>query len=289
MDIVDTEGYHKTDIFVMNPDGSNHTRLTINTRNNDAPSWSPDGQQIIFVSNRDRQSFRLYTMNADGTNVRLITKDVVEAGQPAWSPDGQRIAFIQFMGGTIRFVGVNDTIHRSTIPLPDDLDRVGHCSAPSWSPDGDKLILNCTTLALMRTHIYSVNVDGSELVCVTCGGATYSGNVFNPHWSPDRFQIGFVRRYEVCEVDVRRYEECEVDEKAHIQMLYRMDPDGQNQKPLLDERFADVILDWAWSPDGKWVVVVVFGKDALLFYEVNGNRSFQVELPGEPKSVDWGR
>ena len=56
-------------IYVMDIDGSNITRLTTN---NDAydqyPSWSPDGTKIAFYSGDSIFSSQIYTMNSDGTN-----------------------------------------------------------------------------------------------------------------------------------------------------------------------------------------------------------------------------
>src|SRR6185369_8132216 len=42
------------EIYVMNPDGSGQTRLTNDPGNDESPSWSPDGAQIAFTSDRER-------------------------------------------------------------------------------------------------------------------------------------------------------------------------------------------------------------------------------------------
>ena len=53
-----------TEIYVMNTDGSNETRLTHNDAQDISPSWSPDGSKIAFSSDRDGNA-EIYVMMAD--------------------------------------------------------------------------------------------------------------------------------------------------------------------------------------------------------------------------------
>src|SRR5688572_24697944 len=105
--------YKGLSVWSMNPDGSSPTRLTDDTSRgknladfspvyDSNPVWSPDGQKIAFISNRDYH-FSLYVMNADGSNSHLVTDKVLELGEPAWSPDGGKIAFSAGKGITIGF------------------------------------------------------------------------------------------------------------------------------------------------------------------------------------------
>lgn len=61
-------------------------------------SWSPDGRQILFVSERDGNS-EIYVMDSSGNNqVRLTQNDKTDK-QPVWSPDGKNIAFVSDLDG----------------------------------------------------------------------------------------------------------------------------------------------------------------------------------------------
>src|SRR5947209_6830139 len=81
------------DIFEANPDGSDLKRLTDSPGYDAEGSYSPDGKQIVFCSNRDdAETFELYIMDADGKNVRRLTHtSKCYNGGPFFSPDGQRV------------------------------------------------------------------------------------------------------------------------------------------------------------------------------------------------------
>jgi len=75
----------------MDADASNRTRLT-KSGNDIEPFWSPDGEHIVFTSDRDGNP-NIYIMDADGSNVTLLTDGPGNDNNPSWSPDGDRIAF----------------------------------------------------------------------------------------------------------------------------------------------------------------------------------------------------
>ncbi len=82
----------RANIYVMDADGSNQTRLTRQAAGDWSPGWSPDGSRIAFESVRDG-IMDIYVMDADGSNQARLTRHAAGASSAAWSPDGNRIAF----------------------------------------------------------------------------------------------------------------------------------------------------------------------------------------------------
>ena len=71
----------------MNADGTGVTRLTDDPGADALPAWSPDGDEIVFVSDRAGNE-EIFVMNADGTAVEQLTDDPADDVEPAWSPAG---------------------------------------------------------------------------------------------------------------------------------------------------------------------------------------------------------
>jgi Tol biopolymer transport system component len=99
------------DIYLMNADGSNPTRLTGDYGRNDAfPVFAPDGKRILFTSwneGLDPASADVYMMNADGTERTRLTTNPTEDSYPAWSPDGARIVFQSGRDGNLEIYLMN--------------------------------------------------------------------------------------------------------------------------------------------------------------------------------------
>ncbi len=77
------------EVYKMNTDGSSQVRLTNTLESDDSPYWSPDGTQIIFRSDRERDAYdpsqQLWTMNADGTGQTLISSNEFGDYSPSWN------------------------------------------------------------------------------------------------------------------------------------------------------------------------------------------------------------
>lgn len=98
------------DIYTINPDGTNETRLTTAEGVDNQPAFSPDGSKIAFVSYRGGNTDgEIYVMNSDGTNQTRLTNDTREDRYPTFTPDGTRITFGNRADGHLSTINVDGT------------------------------------------------------------------------------------------------------------------------------------------------------------------------------------
>ena len=84
-------GGGKSDLFIVNPDGTSQRQLTANAGLNALPYASPDGRYIVFVSTRTG-SPHIWRMNTDGSDVKQLTNGIAEVS-PVVTPDNQWIVY----------------------------------------------------------------------------------------------------------------------------------------------------------------------------------------------------
>ncbi|MCH8171401.1 MAG: PD40 domain-containing protein [Bacteroidetes bacterium] len=78
----------------MDSDGNNKKQLTTTEGFNIRPTFSSNGKEIVFLSNRDNHT-EVYTMNSDGTNQKRLTNNNFTKEYPHFSPDGLNIIYHQ--------------------------------------------------------------------------------------------------------------------------------------------------------------------------------------------------
>jgi Tol biopolymer transport system component len=80
----------KSQIWIMNADGSGDHNISGEGTLDGWPAWSNDGQRVVF-SRRVNDRFQLFVMNRDGSGLMQLTDAAGEFVNPRWSPDGTRI------------------------------------------------------------------------------------------------------------------------------------------------------------------------------------------------------
>lgn len=249
------------EIYVMNPDGTNQTRLTNNIADDVLPTWSPDGSKIYFASNRDG-TYEIYVMNANGTNQTRLTDNSASDTEPSVSPDGTKIAFRTNRDG-------NDEVYvmNADGTNPVNLTNLicfgwnGICpeGEPRWSPDGTKIVF--ATWRGGTADIWVMNSDGTNPVQLTFG--LWASN---PAWSPDGTRIAF----------------------SHQGNIVVLNADGTNQTRIVSVGCCISPYVGSWSPDGTRIVIFSELFDGNFeIYTINNDGTNRVRLTNNIANDLW--
>ncbi len=159
-----------------------------------APSLSPDGEYISYLSSRDVFALDLYIAKTKtGEVIRRLTHSATNShfdalyfmeASGAWNPDGDRLAYTVFDEGDnkIAILSVEDGEIEQTI----DFDEIEAISQISWSPDGEDILFSGLKGSLR--DLYTYNLATKETRQLT--DDSYAE--IHPTWSPEGNRIAYV-------------------------------------------------------------------------------------------------
>ena len=161
------------DLFVINADGSNRRRLTTHPDSDTTPTWSPDGKEIAFTSDRTGRP-QIYIMSASGTGQprRLPIPDR-DADRPTWAPSPYNEIAYTALNGPGWDIKIHDLGTGQTKQLT---FGEGTNESPVYSPSGRHLAFSSTRRGLVQ--IFTIGRDGNGLRQIT-----RTGNNQTPDWS----------------------------------------------------------------------------------------------------------
>ena len=82
------------DLYVVDADGRNPRRITVDPGSEGEPVWTPDGARLIYTFTPSGGAPQLVSVRADGTDPQPITSSAGGNRSPDVSPDGRRVAFV---------------------------------------------------------------------------------------------------------------------------------------------------------------------------------------------------
>jgi Tol biopolymer transport system component len=164
------------DIYMMNSDGSQLTRLTSTDGWYTDPEWSPDGNYIAMsYRGQDGDNVDLYIMEVNSKRLIQITDGPATERNPSWSPDGSQIAYASNAGDSWN-IYVIDVETGKTVQLTNGSDNNFQ---PDWSPDGEKFLFVSKRDGDVEIYVMDVNGENQKRLTAVAGNDT------DPEWSPD--------------------------------------------------------------------------------------------------------
>ena len=175
-------------LFIAAADGSDEHPLLAAPHDDYDAVWAPDGQTIVFTSDRNG-SGDLFRVNADGSGLMQLTSDDSYEDQAAFSPDCKKLVFVSTRGSGYASLWTLDLATKRTKALT---SGAGGDYRPAWSPDGQWIAFSSgrgitAPFAEGRwerqqlAEIYLIRPDGSGLKKVTSTG----GFCGSPKWMGD--------------------------------------------------------------------------------------------------------
>jgi len=260
----DSSGKRVTkELYIMDYDGYNPRRVTVNNSINIMPAWSPDGRSLAYTSFRKPGSPDLYVASVfEGKNTN-VTNGSGQVSSAAFSPDGKRLAYaISRSGNTDIWVANTDGSGARKVTSSSGLD-----TAPFWSPTGQEIAF--TSDRGGTPQIYVMDSEGLNVRRLTTIGNWNDA----PAWNPNKQypEIAYTARIEGgFEIAVLNYETRQVRQITQGK--------GSCEYP-------------SWSPSGRHLTFAC-GRGSKWQIGIADRDGRNVTMlpagPGKNEQPDWG-
>ena len=247
-----------------------HVGALRKSRLNIAPALSPDGRELIFLSERDQLSVDLFVADASTGVVsrKLLTRTAdqhLESLQfvnssGAWDPAGRRFMMSAVRGGipVLMVFDARSGKREADIRVPE----LGEIFTPTWSPDGQSIAF--AALAGGVTDLYVYDLKTRQLEQLTSDGLTD----LQPAWSPDGTQLAFVTDRFSTDLSSLRF--------GALQLaLYDLTSRSIHRVPAFERAKH---IDPQWSPDGSalFFVSAPFGINNVFRVDLSSGSVHQI-------------
>jgi TolB protein len=255
------------ELYIVDYDGFNPRRLTVNSSLNILPAWRPDGQALAYVSYRQGGPLVYLAKIFEGQSVANLTgeRGDSQAFSPTFSPDGKRLAFASNRGGSMD-VWISD----ADGSLPRRLTTTqAKDTAPCFSPTAQEIAF--TSDRTGTPQLWLMDNEGLNVRRLTVGSGNWNdGCAWNP--AKQYSEIAYTARLEAGGFDIA------IIDLATRQVRQITQGRGSCEYP-------------AWSPNGRHLV---FSCQRARRWELTiadrDGRSFQTLAtgPGNNAQPDWG-
>ena len=266
------DGNHE--VYMMNPDGTDQVNLTQHPARDISAVWSPTGEQILFVSDRQRKGvWDLYLMDADGSNVRRVFKQKTKISRrsPTWSPDGKRFAYV-YDGWKHQ---IKSRLHLGRFG-EEAVESLPYADSLAWSPDGSEIA--CCVPHALGARLTFINVDTRDREQPLPDKALRWQ--YLPSWSAagDRLAISG-NKHPIPAILDRELHEAWRDKTT----VYIVNRDGTGLRQLVEEAGPNIGVA-ALSPDGSEVLYAqeINGNEQIFKLDINSGVRTQLTHIGAP-------